>query len=859
MIVIITLISLPLYVFSSGKKRNDPNYSEEFNQVYDAKLSGIIQINCDIEQDLKANMMLVPIVLTILKATSELNFHNVHLLMCHDMQISFQQKVGSLPSTILIQNISEISTIQHNLLVFIDSSFSRGLSKSERPSSTSGANITSSDNADVNKRKLGIYLDLNFQTMDRLIHESALMYDIVMLLSKSEGYNYKQSWSLMHSCFGQALPTPEIFIAEASATAWQMQLQQPTKFNAKESKFDHIHYLNKTISIYIPDITSSIFNATSEAEYFSRAISMLHTIFVRNIHRDGLRIGDINILWDAYSSSVEVDKVQVAFNHLKSAIHTAFDTMHLGDHSGIYFFLYNPLDASSANRTRDYDGLNCFNALRNSSILWARLPVLGVLLSDFRFPIEISFNSSSNSDKSPTFDINSNCDIRKSIDGSKDWNFLHSVEDLLLKAKLFGCLSFLDVSANINPLQVSLGRNFNWLADNINSYIVENSNELITATVNKVYKLSSKKQHRLRVNAVEKGYKIQSMVAVEEFSRIIIDGIMKSTLKHFIQRPDTMLVLRNLTNTLISSSLVSISRSTTESSGNESIPIIPYIENDDQDLFESLQGKYSAVIVEPRIDFAFEFCVRNVMYHLGNTWDLLVFHSTGPLGNEQFVRRSLIGLPNVTFQSADSVTDGDSYNKLLKSSSFWQNLKDRGVSKIFLFQTDSIMLRHGINEFMQWDYIGAPWHMKEGATSGAWLQKYQKSGILLEGVGNGGSSLRTVSMMLKISEKYSNRGSNAFNEDTFFAHNCEKLSKDTILSGDGCKLADRKSAYSFAVEIPLDPESVNMTISSSHLPTTPNSSNMEGMRLFVPLSLHCTWAYVNPKLFLELLEMSIAH
>ena len=855
LVAIIIMVLLPSYTFSSGKKRNDPNYSEEFNQVYDAELTGVIRINCEIEQDLKANTMLIPIILLILKATSDLNFRSIHLLMCHNMQTNFQQNIGSLLSTILIQNVSEISTIEHDLLIFVDSSLSRDSSQAIHFGSTSGVNSSGSNN----RRKLGIYLDLNFQTIDGLIHESALMYDIVMLLSKAEGYDYKQSWSLMHSCFGQTLPTPEIFIAEASATAWQIQLHQPTKLHGRESKFDHLHYLNKTISIFIPDITSSIFNATSEAEYFSRAIGMLHTIFVRNTRLDGLRIGDINILWNAHSSNSEIDKVKVAFNCLKSAIHSAFDTIYLGNHSGINFFFYNPMELFYANRTKGNDELNYSDALRNSSILWVRLPALRVLSPDFIFPEVLNFNSSSNRSKSTKINIRSNCEFDESMNGSKEWASLHTIEDLLLEAKLFGCLSFLDVSMNLNPHRVSLGRNYNWLVDNINSHVVQNSDELITATVNKIFKLSTKKQHRLRLNAIEKGYKIQSMEAVEEFARVLIDGIMKSTLRNFIQKPKTMFVLRNLTNSLVPSSLISISRSTMETSGDESSPIVPSEEKDDQSLFESLEGKYSAVIVEPRIDFAFEFCVRNVMYHLGSTWDLLVLHSTGPLGNEQFVRRSLFGLPNVTFKAADSVTDGDSYNKLLKSSSFWQNLKDSGVSKIFLFQTDSIMLRHGIDEFMQWDYIGAPWHMQEGAASGAWLQRFQRNGILLEGVGNGGVSLRTVSMMLKISEKYSNKGSNAFNEDTFFAHNCEKLSKDATLDGDGCKLADRKSAYSFAVEIPLAPESVNMTIASFQSQTISNSSDMVGMKLFVPLSLHCTWAYVNPDLFLKLLEMSIAH
>jgi hypothetical protein len=54
------------------------------------------------------------------------------------------------------------------------------------------------------------------------------------------------------------------------------------------------------------------------------------------------------------------------------------------------------------------------------------------------------------------------------------------------------------------------------------------------------------------------------------------------------------------------------------------------------------------------------------------------------------------------------VNDGNSYNKLVKSAAFWKSLKDRGLSKILFFQTDSVILRRGIEEYMDWyiyDYL----------------------------------------------------------------------------------------------------------------------------------------------------------
>ena len=88
-----------------------------------------------------------------------------------------------------------------------------------------------------------------------------------------------------------------------------------------------------------------------------------------------------------------------------------------------------------------------------------------------------------------------------------------------------------------------------------------------------------------------------------------------------------------------------------------------------------------------------------------------------------------------------------------------------------MFQNDSMLLKSGIEEFLKWDYIGAPW-------------KTPKEGCF---VGNGGLSLRTKDKMIEITEKYAS--DNGMWEDIYF-------SKYT--NGDG--LADIESARKFAME-----------------------------------------------------------
>lgn len=76
------------------------------------------------------------------------------------------------------------------------------------------------------------------------------------------------------------------------------------------------------------------------------------------------------------------------------------------------------------------------------------------------------------------------------------------------------------------------------------------------------------------------------------------------------------------------------------------------------------------------------------------------------------------------------------YNNLLLSVNFWSNTLSG--KKILLYQSDSFIFGSNINEFLQYDYVGAPFA--------------ENSGILLapHQVGNGGLSLRTRAVMIAV-------------------------------------------------------------------------------------------------------------
>ena len=102
-----------------------------------------------------------------------------------------------------------------------------------------------------------------------------------------------------------------------------------------------------------------------------------------------------------------------------------------------------------------------------------------------------------------------------------------------------------------------------------------------------------------------------------------------------------------------------------------------------------------------------------------------------------------------------SIKSAADYNDFLTSKDFW--LEFISHDKVLVFQQDSMLLRKGIEEFEEWDYVGAPW------------KKYSPWNTHNRSGGNGGLSLRCPKKSLDlISEKpYHPRYGN---EDVYYSH-----------------------------------------------------------------------------------------
>jgi glycosyltransferase involved in cell wall biosynthesis len=219
-----------------------------------------------------------------------------------------------------------------------------------------------------------------------------------------------------------------------------------------------------------------------------------------------------------------------------------------------------------------------------------------------------------------------------------------------------------------------------------------------------------------------------------------------------------------------------------------------------------------AMIVAANVDSTFKAVVYNVVSSLPGDWGLVVVYSAY---SELFVKYALRHIANVRFiplPASFSITSVSDYNEMMFSATFWRSVQ---AKKVLLFQSDSIILHKGLEPFMKYDYIGAPWNVAQNKRVRHLIQQ----GLLKEPVGNGGFSLRSTEAMIRACEQWNESSIDPANrreqEDLFFSRTLPVL---------GYNVAPVDVAYQFCVEVPLQGRS----------------------RLFhEPLALHSAWYYWN--------------
>lgn len=192
-----------------------------------------------------------------------------------------------------------------------------------------------------------------------------------------------------------------------------------------------------------------------------------------------------------------------------------------------------------------------------------------------------------------------------------------------------------------------------------------------------------------------------------------------------------------------------------------------------------------AVIIEPRRHPHLSAVIRNVLHFLDDSWGLCIVHGTQ---NRAFIEELVGGWGEVLLLDCGAADlPGHTYSDYKASRSFWWQLPSE---TILTFETDSVLLRPGIDAFLDYDYVGAPW---------VWA--LHGNGAAEGPVGNGGLSLRKRSAMLRILEKHGHERQAGTPEDQFFSR---------WLYRDGHRLPSLETAGAFSTETLFQPHSLGL-------------------------------------------------
>jgi hypothetical protein len=205
---------------------------------------------------------------------------------------------------------------------------------------------------------------------------------------------------------------------------------------------------------------------------------------------------------------------------------------------------------------------------------------------------------------------------------------------------------------------------------------------------------------------------------------------------------------------------------------------------------------WEAVLIEYRCFPHVEFLIRNAILKLGTNWSFTIV--CGNL-NYEFMKNICLQISSnikVIQTNFDNLTQND-YSLFLSTIEFWNLFTS---NKILIYQEDSFIFKSNIEEFMEWDYIGAPWPKNTNDTPNC--------------VGNGGISLRTKQTMIDVINTISIKNTlvkqstqmymkNNFlticPEDVYFSLNMQNFNIG--------KVADYDSAFKFSTESIYNPNS----------------------------------------------------
>lgn len=144
---------------------------------------------------------------------------------------------------------------------------------------------------------------------------------------------------------------------------------------------------------------------------------------------------------------------------------------------------------------------------------------------------------------------------------------------------------------------------------------------------------------------------------------------------------------------------------------------------------------YEAVLIEFRNFPHIEFLIRNAIFKLGPDWSHTIICGNLNYDMVETICKNISSNINIIKVDIDNMTQTE-YSEFLTTMDFWNLLKGE---KILIYQEDSIIFKNNIQEFIDYDFIGAPFLKNSNDTPNS--------------VGNGGLSLRSKSIMMEVIKK----------------------------------------------------------------------------------------------------------
>jgi hypothetical protein len=185
--------------------------------------------------------------------------------------------------------------------------------------------------------------------------------------------------------------------------------------------------------------------------------------------------------------------------------------------------------------------------------------------------------------------------------------------------------------------------------------------------------------------------------------------------------------------------------------------------------------KKTLLFIDNRYDSSFIYLLILFLYSVDLSWNITVFTTeyNKDYYLSDFKKLNISG--NILTLNKDILNIND-YSNLLKDPLFWKTIKE---DNCLLFQYDSFAMNKFDNNFLNFNYIGAPW---------------DHNASLFDEIkfGNGGTSFRKTRIMEYLCKKYENKDiKKNYPEDIFFSE---------LLYEEKLNICDQYIAHRFSFE-----------------------------------------------------------